>query len=1418
MGYQYDKQFGFNGTKQPVATAPSPLSQQIGIPKPYTPPTPKPSLPAKKPLVFYKDEGSDTVYDNQGTRYSSYQQFLNAGGQDSKVITKKSLTSQIGIPQQKKETPLSDYVNAWMPQPSSELDQEAWKRVKEHTAKKEAEEAQRKAEEAQRKKEEADRIINRSAGIPGRQWYEGAGGKTLTETIKEGILNEGREYIKKAKADPTLNLISTAINNVLNRPTFSERSDEQTGFTLEDKKQALKKGPVGSKAYNDALEIAYIRKNPVEYADFNATGTLKGLMFNKLGSEATTLKALLVAKDPQVTAKILKTIGVEDNLITQFAPKLAMANNEREVTGIVKFLEDMKKTPIDEVGTTKYQDLTPTGQAKARSMGYEPSDDELKAVSKAKESPLTTEARKYKSAEEFVNSFNLMKWGEVTGVGDLPISKLSKSQVNVLLKDGLPTGKGKLGMSANVTDAPNKTLKVGDFQSGRKVFKPIEVSQRGNSYVIENGRHRLFQALANGDESIPVVFKNGEGKGYIKNTKSQLTDIWKKANEAPTPAPKVASRERGFITSAKEAGMDVKGTDTIGVRDTEELAIKAKNLVKDDIVTAEKVAQGTDDKAVAVTSELIKHYDEVAKSAKTTTEKNLALDKISVIANETAKNLTEAGRTVQAAKILSMQTPEGNLRFASGLIQKYNDLIDKKGTGLFGLRKKVPELTGAQAEEILNESKRVFALPEGTEKAMAYQKLQNKIKGLVPSSFFQKAMTLWKAGLLTGIKTTGLNLGSSLSHGVSETIKDVPASVVDKIASVFTGERTLVATTKGKEGIAEGFKKGLRYFKTGYDERNIASKLDYNKVNFTSKGGKVLQAYTDTVFRLLGAEDQPFYYGAKARSLYSQAMAQAKNAGLKGKEYTKFVDDLVANPTDNMIKYATHDAEVAVFQNKTALGDAAKKLQQVGGGAGEVVVPFGRTPASVATQLINYSPIGAVKTLIENVGKGKFDQRMFSQGMGRAITGTGAMYAGMELYKKGKVVLGFPQDEREKRQWELEGKKPNSILIGDKYRSLSILGPLGSGMVVGGYLQRGLEETGSLAESIVQATTGGIKSLTEQTFLQGLNSFTQAITDPVNRGQTLLGNLMGSVVPTIVSDVAQAGDSTQRRTSPTKDGFISPIQGRIPGLRNKLEPKINALGEEVARGGNILETMFDPTRPSKATDSPLIAEFRRLSDTGNAVTPTYFADDKKMLLTPQNKTDLQKDAGTLFKSKVEKLIKLPQYQELSDEDKAKAINKFLDLSRTKAKENYVGGQIDKIKEATKSEKGIVTLINDYAKAFAVDPESAFKTLVTSEQLDKVVGDAVMMERISVQESESIKRKLEAMKGMKLDHTIPLELGGDNSPENLKLRTEEEWASYTQVENKLGRLLKEGTIKEEEAQQLIRDFKDGKISREEILKR
>lgn len=189
----------------------------------------------------------------------------------------------------------------------------------------------------------------------------------------------------------------------------------------------------------------------------------------------------------------------------------------------------------------------------------------------AVDDPLLSEARKYATPEEFEKSLNLMKWGKVTGIGELPIDKLSKSQMKVLMKYGLPENGGSLNVS--------------DFKGGRKITQPIEVSQRGSTFVVENGRHRLFQALANGDKTIPVVFKNGEGKAYS----TPLTDLWKQAQGGKT----LSDLGKEAIEALPRPGMSIQ--DVSGGKPTLPLPGKIDEIVKaeaDAMIDMQKSAEG----------------------------------------------------------------------------------------------------------------------------------------------------------------------------------------------------------------------------------------------------------------------------------------------------------------------------------------------------------------------------------------------------------------------------------------------------------------------------------------------------------------------------------------------------------------------------------------------------------------------------------------------------------------------------------------------------------------------------------------------------------------------------------------------------------------------------------------------------------
>ena len=812
-------------------------------------------------------------------------------------------------------------------------------------------------------------------------------------------------------------------------------------------------------------------------------------------------------------------------------------------------------------------------------------------------------------------------------------------------------------------------------------------------------------------------------------TKSQLTDLWHQARRktppaplqrirdkarAITPTPEVppvrdvvpptpvevvrekarvgarTPRERSLITRVKETAPELKQKvhGQYIPRSTDNLAIKARNLIRDDIVTAERIArEGTDDTSVAVASELMNHYNNLAATAKTEVDRLKFYDRTADIANELAPILTAQGRTIQAAAIYGRMTPEGILRFSARQIQKYNEEIGRIPPlvrKIQGLPDKIPPITGQQTKELVEEARRIIDMPDGENKAMAFHRLQEKIAELTPTPLMRKIISLWKAGLLTGIKTTGLNLSANLFHGVSEVIKDAPAAVVDSVASLFTGKRE-IAFTAGKtvEGFNEGFRKGWRHLTTGLDERRIGAKLDYKRIHYgNSPVAQALQKYERSIFNIIGAGDQPFYYGAKARAIQSQAIAQAMNKRLRGIEAKNFVDNLVANPTDEMLKNAVGDAETAVFANPTELGRIARQVQEIGGGAGEIVVPFARTPAAVAMQILNYSPIGILRGIGMGIAAGRDFakiQRQFSMAMGRGITGTAVLGLGSWLYGRDRISLGFPRDERERKQWELEGKQPNSIKVGDKWRQAHLLGPLGLMLIWGGHVRNFYDETGSatatanVTEALARSVSGMAKTFTEQTFVRGVESALGLITDPERNWErsmrTLLGPFGPSAIPTIVSDVARATDPYQRRTGEGLRGiWLDGAMARIPGLRQRLEPRVDVAGQKVERPGTPLEIMIDPTRPLEAKTSPVIAELGRLSAADYKVTPTDFGGRHGFKsLTPEQNTLLEQSAGQRLFTALNDLIISEEYQIMSDEEKAKTIQDFTERARINAR-------------------------------------------------------------------------------------------------------------------------------------------------------
>ena len=298
-------------------------------------------------------------------------------------------------------------------------------------------------------------------------------------------------------------------------------------------------------------------------------------------------------------------------------------------------------------------------------------------------------------------------------------------------------------------------------------------------------------------------------------------------------------------------------------------------------------------------------------------------------------------------------------------------------------------------------------------------------------------------------------------------------------------------------------------------------------------------------------------------------------------------------------------------------------------------------------------------------GSGKFNQRLFSQGIGRSLTGAAVAFLGLELAKKGLISLSYPKgDEREQELQKAEGVKNNAIKVDGKWRSPIALGPAGNLLLIGGHIQVALETSGSPSEAFAKAAFGTMDSFLEQTFVTGIRNALNAITDPETYAKTYLPNLIASFVPTLASDVARATDPLERRAETT----LEKVRARVPGMRGGIEPQVDILGRERERIGNPLEVLADPTRPSPEKETLVTKELRRLMDLKFRISPTALGDRRGFkAITQEENTKLWKLAGDIVNDKLTSLFSKEAYQKLDDEDRAKKIESVVSNSKTNAR-------------------------------------------------------------------------------------------------------------------------------------------------------
>jgi hypothetical protein len=1127
----------------------------------------------------------------------------------------------------------------------------------------------------------------------------------LVPAYAKAIGNSDQAVKVRAKTKP----LGTVSDDVSKDSVF-QSLEKKIDTTVQRMSQAT--GKLKENYRQEALE--YIRQRNARVAELSQGG------FIKLGDDGK--KSVVVTKDQHI---------FKDKPQATY-PKIAKDYLNTNLKGKVITVDDGGNITIDSKGIKKFTNPTQDSKNLDIKMRLAPELDNAVEISKRRSSVadrggkhgnFAKDGFDYRSFkfeidnQEFVGTINVGKNGEVKNFYDVhPIkelpdksrSRLSGSPVDgdTVSPNGAPNGsipnnskpvnpiKGlekydQLSTPVKVgkTDAniPQKGLvrnslesvqtQDSPVQSKSKLEQPSQQSKSQQELLVKNPVLRPSQKSGSSSfdtkiqQKTPVVNDARRAVGGAERTTFGLRDSFN-ANEN---VPKELKEALGAFGNERT------------VRSNKELWQTSQKRVSDDPAEAMRFFKDNNsDDAVAT------GYALINKNMKEGNSKAAG-----EIAIEMAERALETGRTNQAYALMKRLTPEGSISYVEKKVQRF--IKDNPN-----MAKKV-KWDDKVRSDLYKMADDLNKLPEGRERNLAIGKLQERIDNIFPSGKLDKAVTIWKAGLLTSLRTHERNiLGNSINLAAEQSAV-VPGSLADRLMSLRTRKRTLTATP-GKN-MGSGVKVGGQIAKdqlmTGIDVNNTNIKYNINHITWNdNKVEKALKGYTEAVFRPLGAEDKIFKESIRANSLYNQVAAEAKNKGLKGAQREAFIDAQLKDPSPKMMDIADDDASRGTFTHENFLGDiiknakgAVRKSNKPGSKAAsaflDILMPFTQVPSGVASQLYAYSPAKLLKSFYDiskvMITGDETLQRKAAQGFGRSALGTSLIGAGAYLASNG-LMTGDPKDDQEKAQWEAQGIKPNSIKLGDKWYGLQSVGPQFILALAGAQWvadkENGDEPFGKMAANIGN-------SFTEQTFLKGMSSFIDAIKEPERNLDFYIQSQATSIIPNVVKDLTKSIDPNERQTNSTVDKFKS----GIPIISKGLPERKDSYGQTIKNSGALeMVDLFNSSKQKDVPEAQLIDSLRE--STGEKVhtpakaTKSVNINGETKKLSSQEQSDYQGYIGNNSKDSIELLTNAPQYSnrfnQFDDGQKVKFLDSFFQDVNSAAKVSLFGNEPDSVSKTVQS--------------------------------------------------------------------------------------------------------------------------------------
>ena len=656
---------------------------------------------------------------------------------------------------------------------------------------------------------------------------------------------------------------------------------------------------------------------------------------------------------------------------------------------------------------------------------------------------------------------------------------------------------------------------------------------------------------------------------------------------------------------------------------------------------------------------------------------------------------TEAGRSVQALKILKRLTPEGQLMALKRIEQRIN-------SSLAAQQKPPVALPESIAEEMLQ--------ARGSEKqAEIWDKAIKELANQVPATFADKVNAWRYLAMLSNPKTHFRNIVGNATMRAVMGVKNVVQTGIETTLSPFGIERAAAIKVPkeyrdfAKWDFENNAKKMLEAGGGRYnDEIGLVSQ---NKQIFKNP---VLETARKKNTELLEAEDMLF-----KKAAYIDAMARYMKAN--GLSPSVLQNQSAGNNAtyEKAQNYAVEQARKATFQEASKLAQKLSEIENMST-TGKVVVgalvPFKKTPINILKRGVEYSPVGiinGVKKAMFDVKKGEATPAEVIEAMSAGLTGTGIMMVGYFLASMGLLSAGADDDDQRKARYDSQMGNQNYALVlpdGSTY-TIDWLAPSVMPMMVGAELYKQL--SGEQADSnnatgftkAMEALTRVGNPLLEMSMLQGLTDALQSYNS--GTGQFLSDfaisagtGYAGQFIPAPVSAMARTLDDTVRSSYAPKDSplmkegesFLRQQANKLPVVSQQMQPSIDLWGNERKREGDtIAERAFhnfiNPGTYSSNKRTALDNKLDKLYEaTGDSNVLPKSADsyikvgDNTIYMTALEYAQFSTTKGQKSKEYVTDFINSSAYRTLDDTTKAGIVADLYNLANYQAKKQILSGR------------------------------------------------------------------------------------------------------------------------------------------------